>query len=194
MTGEHLNHPYIARVKLTHGTAFPVREHWEEVVQELAVVGIVSPGPEREEVIEPLSSTTRFLCHLEEDFLPSHFDSIDSDGDHLHIFTQPNPDHRPCPQIGQPRILAYPYHTSLSSPWEERPLQQHLHPRPTGSRFITQPTTPPGCKPRKVVGTWPTPGTSSIKAIWWQGAYFGKIQKAERGTGAGESSIKEEDS
>ena len=46
MTGEQLDHPYIARVELTHRTALPVREHWEEVVQEPAAVGIVSPGPE----------------------------------------------------------------------------------------------------------------------------------------------------
>ena len=83
-TGEQLNHPYIARIKLTHGTALPVREHWEEVVQELAAVGIVPPGPECEEVINLLSPTTRFLRHLEEDLVPSHFDfTIDSDGDYL---------------------------------------------------------------------------------------------------------------
>ena len=84
MTGEHLDHPYIARVKLTHGTALPVGEHWEEVVQELAVVGNVPLGPEHEEVIDLLSPATRFLRHLEEDLVPSHFNfTIVSDGDHL---------------------------------------------------------------------------------------------------------------
>ena len=84
MTGEHLDHPYIARVKLTQGTVLPVRECWKEVVQEPAVVGNIPPGPEHEEVIDLLSSTTRFLRHLEEDLVPSHFDfTIDSDRDHL---------------------------------------------------------------------------------------------------------------
>ena len=53
MTGEQLDHPYITRVKLTHGTALPVREHWEEV-QEQAVVGNVPLGLECEEVISTL--------------------------------------------------------------------------------------------------------------------------------------------
>ena len=84
MTGEQLNHPYIARVKLTHGTVLPVRECWEEVVQEPAAVGIVPLGPEHEEVIDLLSPATRFLRHLEEDLVPSHFDfTVDSDRDHL---------------------------------------------------------------------------------------------------------------
>ena len=83
-TGEQLDHLYIARVELTHGTVLPVRERWEEVVQELAAVGNVPLGPEREEVINLLSSTTRFLRHLEEDLVPSHFDfTVDSDRDHL---------------------------------------------------------------------------------------------------------------
>ena len=85
MTGESLNHPYIARVELTHGTALPVREGWTEVVQEPAVVGLVPPGPECEEANDPLSSATRFLCHLEEDLVPWHFDyTVDSDRDYLH--------------------------------------------------------------------------------------------------------------
>ena len=84
MTGEQLDHLYIARVKLIHGTALPVREHWEEVVQEPAVVENIPPGPECEEIINLLSPATRFLRHLEEDLVPSHFDfTIDSDGDHL---------------------------------------------------------------------------------------------------------------
>ena len=83
-TGEQLGHPYIARVKLTHETVLPVRECWKEVVQEPAAVGSVPLGPECEEVIDLLSPTTRFLRHLEEDLVPSHFDfTIDSDGDHL---------------------------------------------------------------------------------------------------------------
>ena len=41
MTGKSLDHPYIARVELTHGTPLPVRKCWEEAVQELAVVGLV---------------------------------------------------------------------------------------------------------------------------------------------------------
>ena len=91
MTGESLDHPYIARVELTHGTPLPVREHWEEVVQEQAAVGIVPLGPECEEANDPLSPAIRFLCHLEEDFLPFHFNfTVDSDGDHLfpHSLTQ----------------------------------------------------------------------------------------------------------
>ena len=62
-----------------------------EVVQELVTVRNVLPGPECEEVIDLLSFTTRFLRHLEEDLVPSHFDfTIDSDRDHLfpHSLTQ----------------------------------------------------------------------------------------------------------
>ena len=85
MTGENLDHPYIARVELTHGTALPVREGWTEVVQEPAVVGSVPPGPEHEEANDPLFPATRFLHHLEEDLVPWHFDyTVDSDGDYLH--------------------------------------------------------------------------------------------------------------
>ena len=48
------------------------------------MVGAVPPGPECEEANDPLSPTTRFLHHLEEDLLPSHFNfTIDSDRDHL---------------------------------------------------------------------------------------------------------------
>ena len=84
-TGENLDHLYIARVELTHGTALPVREGWTEVVQELAVVGLVPLGPEREEANDPLSPATRFLRHLEEGLVPWHFDyTVDSDGDYLH--------------------------------------------------------------------------------------------------------------
>ena len=62
----------------------PVREHWEKVVQELAVVGLVSSGPECEEANASLSPATRFLCQLEEDLLSIHFDfTVDSDGDYL---------------------------------------------------------------------------------------------------------------
>ena len=83
MTGENLDHPYVARVELTHGMPLPVREQWEEVVQELAAVGEVSPGPGREED-DPLTPATRFLCHLEEDLLPLHFDfTVDSNRDYL---------------------------------------------------------------------------------------------------------------
>ena len=74
----------MARVKLTHGMPLLVREGWTEVAQELAVVGNVSLGPECEEVINLLSPATRFLRHLEEDLVPSHFNfTVDSDGDHL---------------------------------------------------------------------------------------------------------------
>ena len=84
MTGESLDHLYVARVELTHETPLLVREGWMEVVQELAAVGIVPPGPEHEEANNLLSSTTRFLRHLEEDLVPSHFNfTVDSDGDHL---------------------------------------------------------------------------------------------------------------
>ena len=62
-----------------------MREHWEEVVQEQAVVGSVPPSPECEEANNPLSPITRFFLHLEEDLLPLYFDYIaDLDGDYLH--------------------------------------------------------------------------------------------------------------
>ena len=62
-----------------------VGEGWMEVVQELAAVGLVPPGPEREEANDPLSPATRFLRHLEEDLVPWHFDyTVDSDRDYLH--------------------------------------------------------------------------------------------------------------
>ena len=85
MTGKSLDHPYIARVELTHGTPLPVRKCWEEAVQELAVVGLVPPGPEHEVANDPLSPTTRFLQCLEEDLFPFHFDfTQDSDRNYLH--------------------------------------------------------------------------------------------------------------
>ena len=85
MTGKSLDHPYVARVELTHGTPLPVREGRTEVVQEPAAVGLVSLGPEREEANNPLSPATRFLHHLEEDLVPWHFNyMVDSDGDYLH--------------------------------------------------------------------------------------------------------------
>ena len=85
MTGESLDHLYMARVELTHRTPLPVREGWTEVVQEPAVVGLVPLGPECEEANDPLSPATRFLCHLEEDLVPWHFNYItDSDRDYLH--------------------------------------------------------------------------------------------------------------
>ena len=84
-TGESLNHPYMARVELTHRTALPVREGWTEVVQEPAAVGNIPLGPEHEEANDPLSPATRFLRHLEEDLVPWHFDyMVDSDRDYLH--------------------------------------------------------------------------------------------------------------
>ena len=53
--------------------------------------------------------------------------------------------------------------------------------------------TPLWGKPRKVVESRPPLQTSSIETLQWYGAYFGKIQKAERGTGAGGSSKEKED-
>ena len=61
MTGESLDHLYVARVELTHRTPLLVREGWTEVVQESAAVGNVPPGLECEEANEPLSPATRFL-------------------------------------------------------------------------------------------------------------------------------------
>ena len=85
MTGESLDHLYIARVELTHGTALLVREGWTEVIQEPAVVRLVPLGPEHEEANNPLSPATRFLRHLEEDLVLWHFDyMVDSDRDYLH--------------------------------------------------------------------------------------------------------------
>ena len=73
----------MARVELTHGMPLPVREQWEEVVQEPAVVGEVPLGPGCEED-DPLTPATRFLQHLEEDLFPLHFDfTVDSDRDYL---------------------------------------------------------------------------------------------------------------
>ena len=92
MTGKSLDHPYVARVELTHRMPLPVKEGWLEVVQEPAAVGIVPLGPEHEEANNLLSPITRFLCHLEEDLLPLHFDfTVDSDGDYLfpHSPSQP---------------------------------------------------------------------------------------------------------
>ena len=84
-TGENLDHPYVARVELTHRMPLPVREQWKEVVQEQAAVGEVPPGPECKED-DPLTPATRFLCHLEEDFLPFHFNfTVDSDRDYLFL-------------------------------------------------------------------------------------------------------------
>ena len=83
-TGESLNYPYIARVKLMHRASLPVREQWEEVVQEPAAVGEVPPGPGCEED-DPLTPATRFLHQLEEDFFPIHFNfTVDSNRDFLH--------------------------------------------------------------------------------------------------------------
>ena len=74
----------MARVKLTHGMPLLVREDWMEVGQAPAAVGVVPPGSEYEEAINLLSPTTRFLRHLEEDLVPSHFNfTVDSDEDHL---------------------------------------------------------------------------------------------------------------
>ena len=76
----------MARVELTHRTPLPVREGWMEVVQKPAAVGNLPPDPEHEEVIDLLSPATRFLRHLEEDLVPSHFDfTIDLDRDHLFL-------------------------------------------------------------------------------------------------------------
>ena len=83
MTGENLDHPYMARVELTHRMPLLVREQWKEVVQEQAAVGEVPLGPGREED-NPLTPTTRFLRHLKEDLFPLHFDfTVDSNGDYL---------------------------------------------------------------------------------------------------------------
>ena len=85
MTGENLDHPYMARVELTHRTPLPVREGWMEVVQEQAAVGDIPLSPECEEADDPLSPATRFLHHLEEELVPWHFNyTVDSDEDYLH--------------------------------------------------------------------------------------------------------------
>ena len=161
MTGESLDHPYVARVELTHGTPLLVREGWMEVVQEPAAVGLVPPGPEHEEANNPLSPATRFLHHLEEDLVPWHFDyTVDSDGDYLHP-------HNPLQTIAhalrsgnlQPSIT--PITQVLALP-KERDLNDDT---PTGTRLITWPVTPLWAKPRPVVGTRPSPGASSTKAI-----------------------------
>ena len=52
-------------------------------MQELAAVGEVPPGPGHEED-GPLTPATRFLCHLEEDLFPLHFNfTVDSNGNYL---------------------------------------------------------------------------------------------------------------
>ena len=65
-----------------------IREHWKEVVQEPAAVGIVPLGLECEEADTSLSSATRFLHHLEEGLFSIYFNfTIDSDGDFLHPYS-----------------------------------------------------------------------------------------------------------
>ena len=161
MTGENLDHLYVARVELTHRTPLLVREGWTEVVQEQAVVGDVPPSPEREEADNPLSPATRFLCHLEEELVPWHFNyTVDSDGDYLHP-------HNPLQTIAhalrsgnlQPSIT--PITQVLASP-KERDLNDNT---PTGTCLITWPATPLWAKPRLVVGTRPPPRASSIETI-----------------------------
>ena len=145
MTGESLDHLYIARVELTHRTALPVREGWTEVVQELAVVGLVPPGPEHEEANDPLSPATRFLHHLEEDLVPWHFDyMVDSNGDYLHPTAPSKPSPTPsdwatysphsCPS---PRSqLSLKRETLTMTP----PLQTHHRPpyHPASDSFMGQ--------------------------------------------------------
>ena len=108
--------------------------------------------------------------------------------------TQPILNHHSHPPIGWPTVLIHLHHPGLGSSRKERPQQQHSHTQPTGTRLITRPATPLGCKPRKVVGSRPPPKSSSIEALWQYKVYFGKVQKVERGTGAEGSSKKEEDS
>ena len=149
-TGGSLDHPYVARVELTHGTPLPVREHWKEVVQEPAVVRSVSPGPECEEANTSLFPTTRFLCHLKKDLFPIHFDfTVDSDGDYLHL-------HSPFQTIAHTLWLgnlqpSFTPITQVSALLEERPQGQHPHTWPTSTRLITRPVTPPGSRPTKMV-------------------------------------------
>ena len=61
MTGKSLDYPYVARVKLTHRTPLPMREHWKEVVQEPAAVESVPPGPEYEKADTSLSPPLDFF-------------------------------------------------------------------------------------------------------------------------------------
>ena len=163
-----------------------------EVVQEPAVVGDIPPGLEHEEANNPLSPATRFLCHLEEDLVPWHSDyTVDSDGDYLHP-------HNPFQTIVhalrsgdlQPSFTPI---TQVSALSKERDPNNNT-PAPDPPALITQPVTPLWAKPRLVVGTRPPPRAGSTETIRRYAAYFGKIQKKERGTGAGGSSQEEENS
>ena len=136
MTGENLDHPYMARVELTHRTPLPVREGWMEVVQEQAAVGDIPLSPECEEADDPLSSATRFLHHLEEELVPWHFNyTVDSDGDYLHP-------HNPLQTIAhalrlgdlQPSIIP---NTQVSALPEERdPNNDTLTPDPPAPALL----------------------------------------------------------
>ena len=134
-----------------------MREHWEEVVQEQAVVGIVPPGPECEEANGPLFPATRFLCHLEEDFLPLHFNfTVDSNRDHLFPHN-PTQTATHTLRLGdlQPSFTSI---TQVLALLEERdPNDNTSAPDPPVQDFITQPVTPPWAQPRQVVGHRPPP-------------------------------------
>ena len=160
MTGENLDHPYVARVELTHRTPLLVREGWMEVVQEQAVVGDIPLSSEREEADDLLSSATRFLRHLEEELVPWHFDyTVDSDGEYLHP-------HNPVQtlayalRLGNLQSSITPI-TQVSALPKERDLNDDTS---TSTHLITWPATPLWTKPRLVVGTRPPPRASSTKA------------------------------
>ena len=97
----------------------PIREHWEEVVQELAAVGSVPPGPECEEADTSLSLATRFLHHLKEELFPIHFNFIvDSDRDYLHSHS-PSQTVTHTLQLGDLQPLFTPI-TQISALFKER--------------------------------------------------------------------------
>ena len=137
MTRESLNHPYVARVKLTHGTPLPMREHWKEVVQEPAVVGSVPLDPECEEANASLSCTTRFLCCLEEDLFPIHFDfTVDSDGDYLHPHS-PSQTITHTLQLGDQQPSFTPITQILALPEEKDPNNDTPAPGPPAPTLLS---------------------------------------------------------
>ena len=192
-TGENLDHLYVARVELTHRTLLPVREQWEELVQEQAAVGEVPLAP-RAWRRQPSHPHHQIPTSFGRRLLTLPFWLYCRLRRGLFVPTQSLPNHHSHPPIGWPTALIHPHHTGICPPWGERPQRRHPRSQSTNTRTLTWPATPPWCKPRKVVGSWPAPRSSSSKAVQRYGAYFGKIQKAERGTGAGGSSMKEEDS
>ena len=194
MTGENLDHPYVARVKLTHGTPLLVSEQWEEVVQEQAAVGEVPPGPGCEED-SPLTPATRFLCHLEEDFLPFHLDfTIDSDRDYLFPHS-PSQTVAHTLRLGDLQPSFTPITQVSALPKERDPNNNTPTPDPPAPELLPGQRLLHGASLERWLEADPHPDPVILRPFDSMEHILGKyIQKAERGTGAEGSSMKEEDS